>query len=331
MPDDHNFPPEPVPRRRAPAGQAMVVVLVALLAGFVLNADRIDTTARTQPFGWQRTWAMRITGPIKAISDTTHLNAPRKVLSERAGNKLPPPPSDTKTVATAPPTIPDATTTTSTPPVYRVPTAADPVRVLVAGDSLMGWIGPALTQALSGRPVKITEDWEVGTGLARPDVLSWPARIGQDLAAYNPEVLVVGFGGNDAQDMSTDAGRVSVGSPEWAAEYQRRVAQVLNAIEGPNRTVYWIGLPITTRGDIERAAPAMAATVKTEIAARPWAHYVDTHPTLSPDGTYSAYLPDGSGGEVKVRENDGVHPNIAGARRIVAPLVPELVEERKLG
>ena len=330
MTDEHNFPPEPEERQRVPAGHALLVVMVALLVGFVLNADRIDNTAHTQPFGWQRTWAVRITGPVKAVSDAVRLNRPRQLVADKAGNKLPPPPRDAGTVVTAPPTIPDATTTTSAPPSYRTATPPDPVRILVAGDSLMGWIGPALTQGLDGKPIKITEDWKISTGLARPDSFNWPARIQEDMAKYNPEVVVVGFGGNDAQDMTTDAGRVSVGSPEWAAEYQRRVAQVLNAAKGTNRTVYWIGLPKTTRGDIERAAPAMAQAAKTEIAARPWAHYVDTLPTLSPDGAYTAYLPDPSGGRVKVREDDGVHPNIAGARRIVAPLIIGLIAERNL-
>ncbi|QXC61216.1 DUF459 domain-containing protein [Aquihabitans sp. G128] len=306
------------------------MLLVSLVVGAFLNADRIDTTAHTQPFGWQRTWALRITGPIKAVSDATHLNRPRKLLSESAGNKIEPPPEDTRSVVTAPPTIPNATTTTTAPPVFRVPAAADPVRILVSGDSLMGWIGPALTSGFGGAPVKITEDWKVGTGLARPDVLNWPAKLAEDMSAYDPEVVVVGFGGNDAQGMQGPDGVVKVGTKEWAAEYQRRVAQVLDAIEGPNRTVYWIGLPITTRGDIEKVAPDMATAVKTEIAARPWAHYVDTHETLSPDGRYTAYLPDGSGGEVKVRENDGVHPNLAGARRIVEPLLVDLRKERKL-
>lgn len=328
--DERNFPKEPEPRQRVPAGHALLVILVALLVGALLNADRIDNTARTQPFGWQRTWAMRITGPVKKLSHVTGLNLPRKYLAGAADNEITPPPADTGSVVTAPPTVPDATTTTSAPPEFRTPTPDDPVRILVAGDSLMGWIGPAMTQGLDGAPVAITEDWEVGTGLARPDSLNWPARLEQDMADQDPEVVVVGFGGNDAQDMATDDGRVSVGTPEWTAEYQRRVAQVLNALEAPNRTVYWIGLPVTTRNDIEEAAPAMAEAAKTEISARPWAHYVDTTETLSLDGKYAAYLPDESGKEVKVREDDGVHPNIAGARRIVAPVLLALVAERHL-
>lgn len=329
MDETHTYPQEPVPRRRAPAGQALAVVLVALLVGAVLNAERLDYTARTQPFGWQRTWAMRVTGPLAGVSRATGLNLLRKQVSEAAGNEDPPPPDNTDQVRTADELASTATTTTTTAPI-RVPTAADPTRVLVAGDSLMGWIGPALTQDVEDLPVTITEDWSVGTGLARPDVQNWPAQLEEVVAADDPEVVIVGFGGNDAQDMSTDSGRVTVGTAEWAEEYQRRVVQILDAVEGPGRTVYWIGLPVTTREAIEAVAPDMAAAIQAEIDIRPWAHYVDSRAALSPDGTYTTYLPDGSGGEVKVREDDGVHPNLAGAGRIVDTMVDQLIDERNL-
>ncbi len=336
-----HLPHEPEPRRRVPAGHALGAVLVALLLGALLNADRIDHTARTQPFGWQRTWATRVTGPLKAVSHATGLHLPRELLAELAGNEDPPPPEDTRTVVTVPPTTaapaapgrpaPTTTTTTTAPVPIRTPTAEDPLRVLVVGDSLMGWMGPALSASLEGRPVAVAEDWEVGSGLARPDVVNWPARLADDLQAHDPEVVVIGFGGNDAQDMVGPDGRVGVGSPEWQAEYQRRVAQILTVLEAPGRSVYWVGLPLTTRGSIEEAAPAMAEAARTELSARPWAHYVDSRSILSPDGSYTAYLPDGSGGEVKVREDDGVHPNLAGARRVVAPIVEALRTERRLG
>lgn len=332
MADHHLYPAEPVPRRRSPAGQAIAVALVALLLGSLLNAERLDHTARTQPFGWQRTWAMRVTGPLATISRATGLNLPRKLLSEAAGNEDPPPPIETDDVRTADERAalaPATTTTTTAPP--RVPTAAEPLRVLVAGDSLMGWIGPALTDELGVRPATIIEDWQVSTGLARPDVLNWPAQLAQDMAAHDPEVVIVGFGGNDAQDMATADGVVRLGTPAWAEEYQRRVVQVLDAVEAPGRTVYWIGLPLTTASNIERAAPVMTDAVQTELEIRPWASFVDARTALSPDGEYVTYLPDGSGRPVKVREDDGVHPNPAGARRIVATMVDDLIEDRNLG
>jgi hypothetical protein len=329
MTDEHKYPPEPVERQRVPAGQVLVVVAVALLVAAFLNADRLDYTARTQPYGWRRDNLMRVTGALKAVSHATGLDRPRRFLAERADNVDPPPPEDTGSVVTAPP-LGDATTTTTRPPVYRTPSVAAPVRILVAGDSLMGWIGPALLQGLPGAPIDLKEDWQVGTGLARPDVRNWPSTLRTEVQETDPEVVVLGFGGNDVQDMLADGKRVTVGSKAWEAEYQRRVAQVLNAIEGPNRTVYWIGLPVTARDNIEKASPAMARVVRAEIAVRPWAHYVDTKKALSPDGTYIEDLPDGHGGLVKVRTGDGVHPTLAGAERMVRPLVAAIRKERKL-
>ncbi len=333
MTDEHKYPPEPTPRRRTPAGHALIAMLVALLVGSLLNADRLDYTARTQPFGWQRTWAMRVTGTLKATSGALMLDKPRQFIAELAGNEDPPPPEPTEGVDIVRPGAgPDggSVTTTTQPPEFRVPSDDDPVRILVAGDSLMGFIGPALVQELDGYPVEVIEDWKVATGLARPDVVNWPAQLEADMAEHDPEVVILGFGGNDMQDMATDDGRVAVGTEEWKVEYQRRVAQVLNAVEAPHRTVYWIGLPMTTKPSIEEAAPTQAEAVRTEISARPWARYVDTRPLLSPDGEYTMYLPDSEGNDVKVREGDGVHPNLAGARRMVAPAADVIIDERKL-
>ena len=335
MADEHKFPPEPEPRRRMPAGQALAVVLVALLVGALLNADRIDQTARTQPFGWQRTWAVRITGPLQSFSDVTRLNRPRKWLADLAGKEIQesPAPVDTETVVTVPPTTPQeasTTTTTTAPPDFRDPPPEEPLKILVSGDSLLGWIGPALVRDMEGMPIEVIEDWKVASGLARPDYFNWPARLEEDMEKHDPEVVVIGFGGNDAQDMTTSEGRVSLGTPEWRAEYQRRVAQVLEILEGEDRTVYWVGLPVTSVGNIEQARPDMTEAVKTEISARPWAHFVDTVPVLTPGGEYTAYLPTEDGGSVKVREDDGVHPNVEGVKRMTAPVIAALVEERDL-
>ncbi len=337
MTDEHKYWPEPEPRRRAPAGQALVAMLVALLLGALLNAERLDYTARTQPFGWQRTWAMQVTGVLHTTSSALFLDRPRHLLAERAGNLDPPPPEATGDVEIVrpgrspggSPGEPGVTTTTL-PPDFRVPSVEDPVRILVAGDSLMGFIGPALVQELDGYPVEVIEDWNVGTGLARPDVLNWPAQLGADMAQHDPEVVILGFGGNDMQHMASDDGLVEAGTEAWKLEYQRRVVQVLEAVQAPHRTVYWIGLPITTRNDIERIAPVQAEAVRTEISVRPWAHFVDTRPLLSPDGVYVTYLPDENGNDVKVREGDGVHPNLAGARRMISTTADALVTERKL-
>lgn len=327
MSEEHNFPGEPEPRRRAPAGQALAVVLVALVVGSLLNADRMAHTAETQPFGWQRTWAMRLTGPVRAVSDLTGLNRPRKVVSDAVGTTDGPPPEDTESVVTAPP-LTGPTTTVALQ--VRAATTAEPLRIHIAGDSLMIPVGPAILAYFDGDPVTLTEGYKSATGLARPDVLNWPAKLRTDMAANDPDVVVVGFGGNDAQGMQGPDGPLQPGTPEWGAEYQRRVVQVLDAVEEPGRTVYWMSLPVTTASNIEAAAPYMREAVEAEVAVRPWAHYIDTRRILTPDGTFTAYLPDGSGGRVKVREDDGVHLTSAGATRAVVPLCELLGEERRL-
>ena len=46
-----------------------------------------------------------------------------------------------------------------------------------------------------------SEDVQIGTGLARPDVYDWPAAIATQLQKAQPKVVVVTFGANDDQDM----------------------------------------------------------------------------------------------------------------------------------
>ena len=334
MSDETLFPPEPRSRKRHPAGQALVVILVALVLGSLFNADRIDRTAHTQPYGWQRTWAIRITGPLRSISDTLMLNRVREELAESTGHGTGPPPVDTRTVTTVPPDVNtgspngETTTTTTVPVTYRTPTADDPLRIVVAGDSLMADIGGELSRQMADDPIVVAEDWKVSSGLVRPDYFNWPAHLEETMEENDPEVVIIGFGGNDSQGMSGPDGVLQLGSDEWMAEYQRRVAQVLDVLEDEGRTVYWVGLPAMNVEKIENTRLVINSVVQTELSARPWAHYIDTEPVLSPGGTYTSHLPDDDGKQVRVRQSDGVHAAVDGVRRITVPIVAAVSDER---
>lgn len=224
---------------------------------------------------------------------------------------------------------PKATTTTTF--AVRIPTAKEPLRVLVAGDSLVGWIAPALKQELlAGDPVEVIDDWKGSTGLVRPDFFDWPARIEADMAEHDPDVVVLGFGGNDTQNLTTDDGILLLGTPEWKAEYQRRIGEVLDLIEAPGRTVYWIGLPLTTSDPIETLRPVMTGAIEAELDTRPWAHLIDTREALAPDGTFTSELPGDDGQMVTTMAPDQIHPSLDGGVLIVREFLPELLHERKL-
>ncbi|MGN6694090.1 MAG: SGNH/GDSL hydrolase family protein, partial [Aquihabitans sp.] len=222
-------------------------------------------------------------------------------------------------------------TTTSTLPV-RIPTADAPLKVLVAGDSLVGWIAPALEQELpADDPVEVIDDWKGSTGLVRTDYFDWPAKLTADMTQHDPDVVVLGFGGNDTQGITLDDGTVlQLGTPEWATEYQRRIGEVLDIIEKPGRTVYWIGMPLTRSDAIEELRPVLTEAVEDEFAGRPWAHFVDTRDALAPDGTFVSQLPGDDGQLVTTMAPDDIHPSLDGGVRIVRVLLPEISEERHL-
>lgn len=214
----------------------------------------------------------------------------------------------------------------------RIPTEAEPLRVLVAGDSLVGWIAPALEQELpADDPVDVIDDWKGSTGLVRTDFFDWPAKLTADMAQHDPDVVVLGFGGNDTQGITLDDGSVlQLGTPAWATEYQRRIGEVLDIVEQPGRTVYWIGMPMTRSEPIEQLRPVLTKAIEAEFASRPWAHFIDTRDALAPEGTFTSQLPGDDGQLVTTMAPDDIHPSLDGGVLIVREFLPELTEERQL-
>ena len=125
------------------------------------------------------------------------------------------------------------------------------------------------------------------------------------------------FGGNDNQDLRTATGWVYISHwAEWQAEYQRRVAQIMNIVAQPGVTVFWVGMPVMNRADLQKIVPVVNHIVKTEAGARSGkVTYINPNRVLAtPKGRYAVYLPSPGGGQEQVREGDGVHFTRAGRR-----------------
>ena len=172
------------------------------------------------------------------------------------------------------------------------------------GDSLMGQISMGLGRLVRDDPrVHIDADYHVSTGLARPDVLDWPAYLAQQIPALNPEVVYLSFGGNDDQDMQlADGSRVSIHTTEWRAEYSRRVALAMDVAAQGDRTVVWLGLPAERPERLHLVKDTMNEVAREQAAIRPRVVYIDLGAILTPDGGYrdDFTFPDGS--SVRVRE-----------------------------
>jgi hypothetical protein len=225
--------------------------------------------------------------------------------------------------------VPGSTTTSGTPlpaataaPVDTgPPSAANPAKVYVVGDSDAGAFGPYLEKLLDGTGMVTTElNYKVSSGLARPDFFDWPAELATALPKANPDIVVATFGGNDSQGLTKADGSVLVSDPitkeaGWSKEYEQRVGEVMDLMLQGGRTVIWVGIPNDDNPDVTARLAIQDQAVRAAAAARPGVKFIDTWDRFSGrDGGWAEFVIDPRDGLGKdVRASDGFHLNTTGA------------------
>lgn len=241
--------------------------------------------------------------------------------------------TDGSTPLTAAPT----TSTTSPPKERTTPTPENKMVLLIAGDSDAGTFGPYLKTLVEQTGlVTVTLDYKVSSGLARPDFFDWPAHFNEILPQVNPDIVVVTFGGNDAQGLAIQDGTFIQGQPkggesgdtEWRAEYGRRVGAVMDQLLAGNRSVIWVGIPNHRTPEVNARMQVQDEVVRAEAAKRESLVFIDTWTRFSGrNGGWAEYVIDPRDGVGKdVRADDGFHLNVAGAE-ILALDIAEAVRE----
>ncbi len=324
-------------RRLHSAGSAVVVSLVALIVSALLNAPGLEKSAQIQPEGWKRDGALAVTGPLEEISHALLLDRPRQGLKVVLGR------SDDDEIDTAvalpeqpPPPAPPAAEPPP-PPKREKFSPARPLRVWIAGDSLVVVPGESLLRAAAANPaIERTGqvDGRIASGLERPDVFNWFTHVRDVMQARKrPRAVVVMFGGNDDHGFMTglpEGVRIDTfGSSSWQAEYRRRVAGLMDTVTRRGGHLVWIGLPISHDAEQTRRYDAINAIVQSEAARRPGrVDYLDTYFFFAgDDGGFTQYVTDSSGSLVKMRADDGVHFERP-AGDLIAEKVLELLEAR---
>lgn len=300
-------------RRLHSAGSAVVVAALALLIGMLLNAPGLHKSATIQPEGWKRDLALAVTEPLTSVSEALRLDRPRRglkaVLGRSEDDEI-----DTGVAVPQPP--PDQTPTQpAKPPTREKFTPARPLRLWIAGDSLVVVPGQSILRAVGERraiePIGDV-DGRIASGLGRPDVFNWFERVKEVMRKEKPRAVVVMFGGNDDHAFMTglSEGRVVGGfaSPSWTAEYRRRVAAIMDTVTRKGAFLVWIGLPITDDADQTARFDAINAIVQREAAKRPGrVSYLDTYFFFAENGGYAQFVETDSGRLVRMRADDGVH------------------------
>jgi len=298
-------------------------VLWVCLSGFflwlLLDAPTLQHNAQVSPVGARRTVSLDILGPLATLSRTLGLshvvsvadgvlgrtgnrpgNGSAIVLPEHRRRRVPHAP------ATSPTTLPVA--------LNRHPSSADPLRVLVVGDSLGIDLGDVLVNDLDQTGVvQATLDGQVSTGLTRPDYFNWPAELAADLARLHPQVVVVMIGANDAQDFPGPPD-VPFGTSAWDTIYRSRVAAFMAEATNQGARVIWVGMPPMQSPGLSAAMQRINGLVQEAAAANPNVVYVSSWTVLgTPSGQFTPYLVE-NGQEVNVREPDGTHITPGGAQ-----------------
>jgi hypothetical protein len=308
------------------AYKGIFVLAIGLFLAALLQAEGLRKQAEIQPSGIERDVALRVTKPLVSFSRALHLTTPRHALQVAIGRgdedridtqvhlRLPPP-------ATAPPVPLRPKPHRTAKPLF---TAAHPLRVWVAGDSLAQVPGDAL-ERLGGAIDVVGVESRLSTGLARTDLYNWFTRIQQVPHALRPDVVVFSFGADDAHNYMGGAHVGPFGSPSWVAEYRRRVDGVTRELNADGISVVWLGLPIPDGPGFRKSFPVVNRILES-VARRhaKQATFVDTWHLLDDfHGRYTAYLRI-HGKLTQIRLSDGVHYTQAGGDLVAARVVAQL-------
>lgn len=138
-------------------------------------------------------------------------------------------------------------------------------------------------------------------------------------------VVIVMVGEDDRVPLKSSSGkRVPIMSPEWRAEYSRRLDRMMRAVRVKNAGVYWAGLPNLARTDANTQAQAMNDVIRERALANGF-RYIDVYSGFVDEaGNYSAYGPDLSGKIRVLRGADGVHFTEPGNRKLAHFVEKEL-------
>jgi len=310
------------------AWRGFFVLFFALGLAALLDAEGLRKQAQTQPAGLGRTLALDVTRPLVSVSRAVHLTTPRHAVQVAIGRRdedridtrvelsLPPPagplPRPRHPRAAAKPQF----------------TAAHPLRVWAAGDSLAQVPGDALERV--GGPIDVVGvESRLATGLARPDLYNWFTRFRKLMSGSQPQVAVLSFGADDAHDYMTglpgDRKVGPFGSPSWVAEYRRRVEGVTRELNAAGIRTVWLGLPIPDGPGFRRSFPVMNRILES-VAARhaSLSEYVDVwHLLDSAHGKYTPYLRV-HGKLTLMRAPDGVHYTQAAGDLVAQQVVEQL-------
>jgi len=124
--------------------------------------------------------------------------------------------------------------------------------------------------------------------------------------------------------------RLLLGSSEWREEYGKRVDRLIKTLKRKGIALYWVGLPIMRRYDVNETAQAMNDIVR-ERTYLNGVKFIDIQAQFADEaGNYAPYGPDISGKQRLLREADGMLFTAAGNRKLALFVEQEIKRDLNL-
>ncbi len=291
------------PTLAMPAGRVFLVVLVALLTAAIFNADAMVRAGEGMKLGTTRDITLSVARPLADVTGFLQLNEPRKGFDAAFGQ-------ESKTASgteleTGSAAILRKRAKREAKPVWRQPTAGQPLDLLVTGDSEADLVGLKMADLDTDDLLDVETVARNGTALTNPGFFNWELNAQQEMSSRDPDAVVMLIGANDGFNVDVDGELFAPGSAAG-------VPWMTMPLGGDGkRPVYWVPPPTARDQTYNEIYRSQNRAVKRAAESVEGARYVDIFSTIG-NGQYSDEV-EVNGRKVLGRQSDGIHFNREGA------------------
>ena len=308
-----------------PAGRVLGVLVMALAIAALFNSEALVRAGEGMQPGTTRDIVLSVGRPVDDVAGAIGLHLPREGLDRAFGQED----------KTASGTELERGSTSVLQPnrkkaeqqTFVQPTRDNPLDVLVTGDSQAEFLGQRLVDQSPPGLVEVTTVARNGTGLTNPAFFNWEINAQQEVAARDPDAVVMAIGDNDGFNVQTaDGSLYDPGEAGWETEFARRVAVVASVLSGTGeRPVYWVPPPTARDPEFNDIYASQNRAAERAAESTPALRYVDIYSTLN-RGRYSDSLKI-DGRRVLARQADGIHFTREGAVAPVRLILAAMAED----
>jgi hypothetical protein len=308
-----------------PAGHVLGVLAIALAIAALFNSEALVRAGEGMQPGPTRDIVLSVGRPIDDVAGAIGLHLPREGLDNLFGQE--PKTASGTELERGSTAILRRNRQKAKKQSFPQPTRDRPLQVFATGDSQAEFLGQRLVDQAPEGLIEVTTVARNGTGLTNPAFFNWEVNAQQEVAARNPDAVIMAIGDNDGFNVQTaDGSLYDPGDPGWETEFARRVAVVSEALSSDGkRPVYWVPPPTARDPKFNAIYASQNRAVERAAAATPALRYVDIYSTLS-GGRYSDTLKI-DGRRVLARQPDGIHFTREGAVAPVRLILDAMAED----